>query len=269
MEIVSKSPTRPHSLLDLDNSLPQTPWETSYALLLSIRNTATNLNNEHRQLLLGCLKALHIQESLFRPVLKDFPQFRPRPKEEKIIQAAVNGLYPVNLIEGAFYKYGGLRGIVALILVFRETDSIRKQWAVIDIDVAQQWLASNISELFSSQSDWIARFFAQGTTPLFVKLTLFADRTDLIPGYPFPLSYLGSHTWKPKGGNLGVSKATSSQFKSLFPSLNTKNRKKNMILNGSAADNNHLHSTVQSKILQMTENYKGNRVASSSRTRLL
>jgi hypothetical protein len=167
MEIVFKAPTRPQSLLNLDDSLAQRPWETSSALLCAIRDAtfATYLEKEHRSLLLGSFKALQVQESLFRSVLRKFTfDWVPTAKEEQIIQAACHGFYQLDDIEGAFYKYGGLHGIVALAIVFRDTYSILKQWKAIDVAPAQQWLVSNVSQLFSSQKNrWISNFIPQST----------------------------------------------------------------------------------------------------------
>jgi hypothetical protein len=167
MEIVFKSPTRPQRLLNLDDTLAQSPWETSAALLCAIRDAtfAPNLEEEHRSLLLASIKALQVQESLFRSVLGNLTvDWVPTAQEQKIIQAAYHGFYPVDDIQAAFYKYGGLYGIVALAIVFRGTYSILKQWKAIDVAPAQQWLVRNVSQLFSSQkNDWISNFIAQGT----------------------------------------------------------------------------------------------------------
>jgi hypothetical protein len=176
MEIRFKSPTQPQSLLNLDDILSQRPWETSSALLCAIRDAtfATYLEEEHRSLLLGSIKALQVQESLFRRALGTFTvEWVPTRGEEQIIQTAYYGYYPVDVIEGAFYKYGGLHGIVALAIVFRDTYSILKQWAAIEVEAAQQWLVSNVSQLFSSQgNDWISNFIPQGT-PSTLKIRFF------------------------------------------------------------------------------------------------
>ena len=176
MEIVFRAPSLPQSLLNLDDSLAQRPWETSSALLCAIRDAtlATYLEEEHRSLLLGSIKALQVQESLFRSALGAFTvDWVPTPKEELIIQAAYYGYYPVDVIEGAFYKYGGLYGIVALAIVFRDTFSILNQWAAIEVKAAQQWLVSNVSQLFSSQRNhWISNFIPQ-STPSTLKIRFF------------------------------------------------------------------------------------------------
>ena len=71
------------------------------------------------------LKALQIQESLFRPALRKLTNdWVPTPKEEGIIQAAVCGLYRHGDIEGAFGEHGGFHGITALVLAFRYSDLI-------------------------------------------------------------------------------------------------------------------------------------------------
>jgi hypothetical protein len=128
MEIVFKSPAQPQSHLNLDDCLAQRPWETSWALLCAIRDaTFATYLEKHRSLLLGYLKALQIQESLFRRVLGNLTvNWVPTAREEQIIQAAYHGFYPDD-IEGAFCKYGGLYRIIALIVVFRNTSSILKQ----------------------------------------------------------------------------------------------------------------------------------------------
>ncbi len=167
MEIVFKAPSLPQSLLNLDDSLAQRPWETSWALLCAFRDAtfATHLKEKHRSLLLGAFKALQIQESLFRSSLRNLTvDWVPTAKEEQIIQATYHGFYQVDDIEGVFYKYGGLYGIVALAIVFRDTDSILKQWKAINVAPAQQWLVGNVSQLFSSQENhWISKFIPQST----------------------------------------------------------------------------------------------------------
>jgi hypothetical protein len=170
MEIVFKPPALPQSLLNLDDNLAQKPWETLSALLCAIRDAtfATCLKREHRSLLLGCFKALQVQESLFRSVLSKFTiNWIPTPKEEQIIQVAYHGFYPADDIEGAFFKYGGLYGIIALAIVFRDTYSILNQWKAIDVAPAQQWLVSNVSQLFQRQENhWINEFEPQCTPSL-------------------------------------------------------------------------------------------------------
>lgn len=165
MELIFKPPTRAQSLLNLDASLAQWPRETTSALLCAIRDAtlAISLEDEHRSFLSGCLKALQVQETCFRSVLRKFTlNWVPTYKEEEIIQAAHHGFYQVGDIEGAFYQYGGLYGIVALVIVFRETDSILKQWEVIDDALARQWLVNNVSQLFSSQQNiWMSNFIPQ------------------------------------------------------------------------------------------------------------
>ena len=166
MEIVFRAPSLPQSLLNLDDSLAQRPWETSSALLCAIRDAtfATYLEEEHRSLLLGSFKALQIQESLFRSSLRNLTvDWVPTAKEQQIIQAAYHGFYPVDDIEGAFCKYGGLYGIVALAIVFRITDSILNQWAAIGVETSQQWLVSNVAQLFACKKNkWIDNFIPQG-----------------------------------------------------------------------------------------------------------
>jgi hypothetical protein len=168
MEIVFKSPTRPQSLLHLDDSLAQRPWETSSALLCAIRDAtfATYLSEEHRSFLLASFQALQIQESFFRKGLKTFDyHWVPTPKEEGIIQAAWHGYYPIDDIEGAFCIYGGLYGIVALVVAFR--DPILRQWAAIKVKATQQWLVSNVAQLFGRQkNEWIDNFIPNGIPSL-------------------------------------------------------------------------------------------------------
>ena len=170
MEIVFKSPTRSQSLLNLDVILAQKPWETSSALLCAIRDAtfATYLEEEHRSLLLGSFKALEIQESSFRKALEHLDySWVPTGQEEHVIQTAWHGYYPVGEIEDAFCRHGGLYGIVALVLVFRETASILNQWKAIEVEAAQQWLVSNVAQLFRCKKNkWIDEFAAHGTPSL-------------------------------------------------------------------------------------------------------
>jgi hypothetical protein len=145
--------------------LAQKSLDPLLALLCAGRDaTFAHLQSDHRSFLLGSLKALQLQESLFRPVLKNFQvDWTLTAKERNIIQAVCNGHYPVSDIEGAFYKYGGLHGIVALVIVFRNTDSILNQWIDIEAKAAQQWLVSNVSQLFGSQeNEWLSNFIPHG-----------------------------------------------------------------------------------------------------------
>jgi len=166
MEIFFKSLTGPQTLLNLDDVLAEKPWEALSDFLCIFRDLtlATNLKKEHRSFLLGAFQALQIQESLFRQVLKDLTiEWTPTPKEENIIQDACAGLYEVDDIEGAFGRHGGLHGIIALIMVFRASDLIITQWRAIEVEYAQQWLASNVSRLFKSQkNNWIDNFTLRG-----------------------------------------------------------------------------------------------------------
>ena len=167
MEILPKPPTQFTSTRNYIHDLRvQQAWEPLSALLCTLRDaTYAHMNDEHRSWLLGSLKALQIQESVFRPVLKNLTiDWAPTAEEESIIQAASSGRYPVTDIKGAFYRYGGLYGIIALVMAFRRTNSILQQWADIEVKAAQQWLVSNVSQLFSVQrNDWILTFVQRGT----------------------------------------------------------------------------------------------------------
>jgi hypothetical protein len=170
MEIVFKAPTQPQSLLNLDDSLAQRPGDTLWALLYAIRDATFNTDlKEERPLLLDCFKALQV-ESLFRSVSKTLTyDWVPTPREQRIIQAACHGYYPDSQgdIEGAFSKHGGLYGIIALVIVFRYTDSILRPWNAIKIDAARRWLVTNVVQLFTCQKNqWIDHFTLQGTPSL-------------------------------------------------------------------------------------------------------
>ena len=205
MEILFKSPTQPASLSNLDDILLRKPWETSATLLCAIRDVtfASCLAEEHRSLLLSSFKALQTQEALFRPAFRCFDsKWVPTTKEKDVIVLACHNRYSVNNIEGAFYEYGGIYGLVALAVVFRETDSIQREWAAIADVAARQWLASNVSQLFSSRrnpwvEDWVKKFTTRGTPSTSGK-GISADRTEPGPWMQCPLPYLGKHVQRRK-----------------------------------------------------------------------
>jgi len=165
MEIVFKSQIRPKNLLHLNDVLAPDPLGTLSALVYTIRDAtfAPCFTEEHRLFLRSHLQALQIQETLFRHVIKNLTvEWVPTSKQKAIIHTAYHG-YADNRIEGAFYKYGGLYGIVALLLVFKDTDSILTQFRAIEVEAAQQFLISNVSRLFRNQGNhWIHCFVPQG-----------------------------------------------------------------------------------------------------------
>jgi hypothetical protein len=118
-------------------------------------------------LLLDAFKALQVQESLFRSVLKKFTNnWVPTKKEERIIQAAWHGCYPDH-IEGAFFNYGGLKGIIALAIAFRDTDSIVNQWTAIKDEASRKWLVENVVHLMrDKENEWMKGFIPQSTPSL-------------------------------------------------------------------------------------------------------
>jgi hypothetical protein len=99
IEIVFKSPTRPQSLLHLDNSLAPKPWETSSALLCAIRDaTLATYLKEHPSLFLASFQALQIQESFFRKGLKIFDyHWVSTAKEKGIIQSTISKVLSTNM----------------------------------------------------------------------------------------------------------------------------------------------------------------------------
>lgn len=125
---------------------------------------ATPVPEEHRSLFLSTLKAFEIQESLFRPSLSGFDStWRPTPEEEHIIQDAWRGLYKDDDPENTFFRYGGFRGIVALVLAYKGTKSILSQLAVIEVKSVQELLVKNVVKLFTPEQDvWFDNFVMQG-----------------------------------------------------------------------------------------------------------
>jgi hypothetical protein len=164
MEIFFTSPTQPAVLLSLAESLARQPWETLETLQYTIRNTLFKLADHHRSLLRGSFEALKTEDALFRRALNEFNlDWVPTARERNVIVDAYYKLYPISDIEGAFYEYGGMHGIVALVVVFRQTEVILSSWATIADVAAQRWLVSNVSQLFSSQRNrWVDSFTMPG-----------------------------------------------------------------------------------------------------------
>jgi hypothetical protein len=152
MEILFRA--QPHAaLLSLSDSLAQQPWETLAALLCTIRDaTLEPLDDDKRSRTADLLQALIIQESFFRPRLQEFSHFQPTAKEAEVIFSAAQGLYEIHHIEGLFYKYGGLNGILALAAVFKHTDSVYTRWAAIG-EEGRRFLAQNVADMFSVQQN--------------------------------------------------------------------------------------------------------------------
>ncbi|RDL31542.1 Uncharacterized protein BP5553_09751 [Venustampulla echinocandica] len=177
MEIVFQSPAQPERLL-LHDALAKNGSETLSALLSAIYDLIFATNLLSVQSFSSSLEAIKVQESLFRVTLTNIEfNWKFTQKERYIIQdAASDGLYSEDDIERAFYKHGGYNGVIALILFFRKSENIRKNWATI-IEGFRAVLVNYATKMLSSEIvKWIPEFLS----------TL--GRVG-----PHPLQYLGGH----------------------------------------------------------------------------
>lgn len=131
--------------------------------------TATAISNAFRDLTLvvspgpasEVIKALYMQETVFRPILEKFDiNWFPTRKEMKIIQAARDFRYHnEDVIESDFFQYGGMTGVVILILAYQATETIvrlEEQWSTISIT---QWIVESIVRLATIYiGEWIVKF---------------------------------------------------------------------------------------------------------------
>jgi hypothetical protein len=159
MEIVFKSPAEPERLLQYAPA--EYSSEALSALLSAVCDTIYTTSLLPNKLLLSSLDALETQESLFRLVLTDIDfNWKLTAKEQYIIQDASDGLYAESDIEGAFYKHGGYNGIIALILFFRKSQTIQRNWAAI-IEGFQEWLVKHVVKMLDRQIiEWVSKFLS-------------------------------------------------------------------------------------------------------------
>jgi hypothetical protein len=163
MEIIFKSSGQTERLLH--DALIENPSETISALLSAICDTIFTTTFLPKDSLLSSLEALATQLSRFDSALADvnfngnFTQ-----KEGKVIQAACEGLYRDDDIEGAFYKHGGYEGIIALILFFRKSEKIQKQWPAI-AEGFRKWLVKRVAKMLCRDIvKWIPQFISTRST---------------------------------------------------------------------------------------------------------
>lgn len=143
-------------MVDFDDLLA--PLGPLSGALCNSRNLmmSARLYSPQKQLLSDALEALATMESLFRPRLQNFATWSPTLKEKQVIRSASRKLYANNDLEAVFYEAGGIIGIVALILVFRENEQILTRWESIKTREMRRWLAYNVSYLFSGQQNpWV------------------------------------------------------------------------------------------------------------------
>jgi hypothetical protein len=170
MEIVFKSPTQSERFLH--DALAENPSETLSALLCAVCDTIYTTSFLPKKLLLSSLEALVTQESRFRMALTNIEfNWSFTPKELYILQDASDGLYAEDDIEGAFYKHGGYDGIIALILFFRKSGKVQKQWAAIAKEF-RGWLAKRVTEMLSCDIvEWIPQFLSTQSTYCILQIT--------------------------------------------------------------------------------------------------
>ena len=115
-------------------------------------------SEEYSSFFLNALKALEIQEALFRSPLRALDKYWwPSPKEQEIIVASCRGYYGEDRAEGAFFQYGGKPGIIALILACKHSHSVLTKWYAVEDGGMGEWLVANVVTLFSeAQSEIIA-----------------------------------------------------------------------------------------------------------------
>jgi hypothetical protein len=165
MEIIFKSSGKTDRLLH--DALIENRSETLSALLSAICDTIFTTTFLTKDSLLSSLEALATQLSRFKLALADVDVDFNRKftqKEEKVIQAACEELYRDDDIEGAFYKHGGYEGIIALILFFRKSEKIQKQWPAITKGF-REWLVKRVAKMLSKEIvQWIHQFISTRST---------------------------------------------------------------------------------------------------------
>jgi hypothetical protein len=152
MEILIKSPAHPGK--SLHDALAENRSKTLSVLLSVICDTflpSTPLSPS--------FKAIESLEAQFRQQLGNIDYKKTlTQKELRIVRDASNGLYAKNDIEGEFYKHGGYFGIIALILYFRGSEKIKRQWTSI-VEEFRAWLVKHIVKMLSRETvEWIPTF---------------------------------------------------------------------------------------------------------------
>ena len=163
MEILFKSPRNPQSLLNLHDAFAEDGAGTASALVHTLRDM-TMLSSFRsltaRSKFQDAIRALYIQETIFRPLFETFnSDWSPGWRNNKVLQAAHEGLYTDGGIEDDFSTHGGMIGIIVLILVFQKTTTIFAQWEAMskprsDIpeksrlsDNPRRWMVTNVIQL--------------------------------------------------------------------------------------------------------------------------
>lgn len=145
----------PQRLLNLHDAFAEDGAGTASALAHVIRDMTMlsrfkDLSGVQKEFVFA-IKALHFQETLFRPLFQTFDVcWDPSWRQKKIIQAALDGHYEDGDIEYDFQTYGGTIGIIILILAFEKTDTIWKQWQAISEPRSNRprwWMVANVVQL--------------------------------------------------------------------------------------------------------------------------
>ncbi|KAH6670180.1 hypothetical protein B0J14DRAFT_114015 [Halenospora varia] len=204
MEIVFKSSTQPERLF-LHDVLAK---NSSDAVCDTISTTSLLPKKSH----LSSFEALANQESLFRLALTNIKfEWSFTWKEQDIIQAASEELYAEDDIEGAFYQHGGYNGIIALILFFRKSQKIQKNWASI-MGGSRALLVERVAQMLSRQIvEWIPKFLE--------------ERRRLGPHQlrlgPHSLHYLGAHAGRKRKRHTSETEGSSGAIQTRPPPSTT------------------------------------------------
>ncbi|CZS92454.1 uncharacterized protein RAG0_03007 [Rhynchosporium agropyri] len=206
MDIIFRSPAQPEKRL-LHDALIENRSGTLSALLSAICDAIFTTSFLPHSLVISSIKAIDTLQAQFRLQLEnvDF-HWSFTPKEQCVIQDASDGLYTEDDIEGVFYKHGGYNGIIALVLYFRASQKIEKQWATI-FQGFQAWFVRRVAKMVSKEIlEWIPKFLsARG------------------PMYSHSLQYLGGHAGRKRKRHTETA-GTSGATQALSPPSRPKSR---------------------------------------------
>lgn len=123
------------------------------ARLLAIRD----LTQSNPAQALCFIKAFEVQERV-KPALEKLHSWTPSRKIRAVIEAACRDLYPVDDIEGAFYTYGGMHGIVALAAIVDAKVPIFILWDGIKSQLVRKWVVWRISgHARNTSNSWVTQ----------------------------------------------------------------------------------------------------------------
>jgi hypothetical protein len=161
MEVLFTTNRSSGLLLSGRDACAEDPSRTVKALIRAIEavESSEHLTPSARLLLSDYKTASNYLASVFYPAMAVYKEWVPSKREEKVINAACRDLYPFYEIEGAFHRYGGLHGILALCIVLKPSDSFRIKWEGIKSTLVQKWLAWSVSRSFREIPNvWVDKF---------------------------------------------------------------------------------------------------------------